>query len=71
MRASGSMPRFLASAARHQHQGGGAVVDAGGVGGGDGAVLVEGGAQLGDAVERGAVADVFVLGDDDVALLAP
>ncbi len=64
------MPRFLASAARHQHHGGGAVVDARGVAGGDGAGLVEGRAQLRQAVEGGAVADVLVLGDDGVALLA-
>ena len=36
--------------------------------GGDRAFLVEGGAQLGDAVERRAGADIFVLVDDDVAL---
>ena len=34
MRASGVRPRFSASLARHQHDGGGAVIDAGGVAGG-------------------------------------
>ena len=42
----------------------------GGVGGGDGAVLLEGRAQAGDDVQRGAGADIFVLLDDRVALAA-
>src|SRR5258708_5845143 len=52
----------------HQHHRGGAVVDAGRIGGRDRAVLGEGGAQLTDAVERGAVLGKFVGVDDDVAL---
>ena len=57
-------------ARRHQHHRGGAVIDAGGVGGGHRAVLVEGRAQLGDRVERGAGLRIFVGVDDDVALAA-
>ena len=68
MRASGSMPRFLASAAVISTTAAAPSLMPGGVGRGDGAVLVEGRPQLGDAVERGAVADVLVLGDDDIAL---
>ena len=54
----------------HQHQGRGAVVEARGVGGGHRAVLGEGGPQAGDALIGDAVADVFVLVDDGVALAA-
>ena len=56
------MPRLLRLLERHQHDGGGAVIDAAGVGRGDGAVLVESGPQLGDRVEGCAVLDVLVLG---------
>ena len=52
----------------HQHHRGGAVIDAGGVAGGDRAVLVEGRAQLGHRVDGRAVARIFVGVDDDVAL---
>ena len=52
IRASGVLPSLAASARAHQHHGGGAVVDARGVAGGDRALLVEGGAQLGDAFQR-------------------
>ena len=55
----------------HQHHGGGAVIDAGGVAGGHRAFLVEGRPQLGHGVERRAVADIFVLVDDRVALACP
>ena len=47
--------RLAACFGGHQHDRGGAVIDAGGVAGGDGAVLVEGGLQLGHRFERGAV----------------
>jgi hypothetical protein len=69
MRASGSRPRRLGLGFAHQDDRGGAVIDAGGIAGGDGAVLVEGGAQLGKRIERRAMADIFVLVDDDVAFL--
>ena len=68
IRASGFSPRFLASVGGHQHQGGRAVIDARGVAGGDRAVLVEGRAQLGQRLDRRAVADVFVLVDHRLAL---
>ena len=54
----------------HDHEGGGAVVDAARVAGGDGAVLAEGGAELGHAFDGGVVADVFVVGDHGVTLAA-
>jgi len=54
----------------HQQRAGCAVVDAGSVAGGDGALLVEGGLQLLHGVDGGAVADVFVLIDHGVALAA-
>ena len=69
MRASGFDTALLGFGGGHQHHRGGAVVDARRVAGGDGAGLIEGGAQLGEAVESGAVTDVFVLGDDGVAFL--
>ena len=70
MRASGVMPRLDGFRFAHQQRAGGAVVDAGGVGGGHRAVLVESRLQLGHGVDRGAVADVLVLVDNGVALLA-
>jgi hypothetical protein len=51
-----------------QHQEGGAVVDAGGIAGGDGAVLVEGRLHLGQAFHGGAGLDVLVGVEHDVAL---
>ena len=54
----------------HQHEHGRTVIDAGRVAGRDGAVLVEGRAQLAERVERGAVLGVFVVGHDHVALAA-
>src|ERR1700692_1376470 len=52
----------------HQHHGGGAVIDAGGASRGDGAVLLESRLELGHRIQRGAVARIFVVGHDDVAL---
>ena len=52
----------------HQHHGGGAVIDAGRAAGGDRAVLLEGRLELGHRIERRAMARIFVIGDDDVAL---
>src|SRR5215468_6331839 len=53
---------------RHQHHGGGAVIDAGGRACGNRALLLEGGLQLGHRIERGAMTRIFVGVDDDVAL---
>jgi hypothetical protein len=64
MRASGFRPSSSAFLAHHHH-GGGAVVDAGGVAGGDGALLVEGRAQLAELLGGGAGARELVLGEDD------
>src|SRR5690606_29239448 len=50
------------------HHGGGAVVDAGGVAGGDGAVLPEGGTQLVHVLNLRSHAHVLVLGEDGGAL---
>ena len=61
------MPSSLAFLA-HDDQSGGAVVDGGGVAGRDLAVLLEGGAQLGEHFRR-AQAGAFVGIKDDVALL--
>ena len=69
MRASGVRPRFCGLGRAHHDERRGAVIDAGGVGRRHGAVLGEGRAQLGDALERHAMLDVFVGVDDDVALL--
>jgi hypothetical protein len=55
--------------ARHHDERRGAVVEARGIGGGDGAVLLEGGAQPA-TLRPGAGADIFVVGDDRVALAA-
>ena len=44
---------LLGPLARGDHQGRGGVVDAGGVAGGDGAVLLEGRLELGQALQRG------------------
>src|SRR6516225_1585118 len=51
----------------HQHYRSGAIIDARGIAGGDGAFFVEGGTQLADRVERGAVLGIFVGIDDDIA----
>ena len=61
-------PALLRLRFRHQHDGGGAVIDARRIAGGHGAVLREGGLQLGERFDGGAGADVLVLIDDDVAL---
>ncbi len=53
-----------------QHQGPGAVVDAAGVAGGHGAVLLEGGLELGEALGGGIRLDVLVAVEERVALLA-
>src|SRR5690606_17008615 len=52
---------------RHQHDSGGAVVDARGIAGRHRAVLLERRAQLGDGFVGGTLADVLVLGDDRLA----
>ena len=62
------MPRFSRLVGRHQHHRGGAVVQARGVAGGDGAVLGESGPQLLHRLDGSAEADVLVGVDDDVAL---
>ena len=51
----------------HQNHRRGAVIDARGVACGDRALLVEGGAQLAERFERGAVLGIFVRIDDNVA----
>ena len=53
---------------RHEHHRRRAVVDAGGVRRGNRAFLVEGRTQLRDGLERDAVLDVLVIGNDHVAL---
>ncbi len=62
------MPRRDGFGLGHQHGGGGAIVEAGGIGGGHRAVLVESRTQLGHRVDRRAVADVLVGIDGHVAL---
>src|SRR5690606_5367741 len=51
----------------HQHDSGGAVVDARGIASRHRAVLLERRAQLGDGFVGGTLADVLVLGDDRLA----
>ena len=68
MRASGVSLRFLASFGAHQHESGGAVIDARSVGCGHCSFLVEGGLQLRCVLDLGALADVLVLGHDGLAL---
>ena len=63
------MPRFRLQLF-HQHHGGGAVIDARGIGRGHRAFLIEGRPQLADAFERDAVLGIFVGIDDDIALAA-
>jgi hypothetical protein len=53
---------------RHQDRRGGTVVDPGSVTGGDRTLLLEGRTQLCQAFQRGAVADILVVGDNDVTL---
>ena len=69
MRASGVRPRLAASAALISTSAAAAVIDARGVAGGDRAVLGEGRAQLGQRLIGRAMRMIFVLVDDDVALL--
>src|SRR5438034_3362884 len=57
----GGLARF------HQHHGGGAVVDARGIGSSDRTVLGEGWPQLGDHLKCRSVLGVFVAVDDDIA----
>ena len=64
----GGDAQFLGLLLAHDDQRGGAVVDGGSVAGGDFAVLLEGGAQLGQDFRR-AQAGTFVGVKDDVALL--
>src|SRR6266702_1182908 len=52
----------------HQHHHAGAVIDAGRAAGGNRAVLLEGGLQLGHRFDGGAMTRIFVGGHDDVAL---
>ncbi|MNS65827.1 hypothetical protein D3C72_990090 [compost metagenome] len=61
---------FLGLLLAHEHQGGRAVVDAGGVAGGDQAVGAEGGLQLAELVGGGVRADRLVTADDDRVGLA-
>src|SRR6267378_2262711 len=64
-----NLPAFLGRLLRgHQHHRGRAVIDARRTAGGDGAVLLEGRLELGHRIERRAVARIFVIADDDVAL---
>ena len=68
MRASGSRPRFSRFLGAHQDDRRRAVIDAGGIAGRHRAVLLEHRLELGDGIERRAMADILVLVDDDIAL---
>ena len=68
MRASGVRPRLCGLLGGHQHERGGAVIDARRVAGRDRAFLREGGRSLASARSSCRGADIFVLVDDDVAL---
>src|SRR5690606_2490846 len=61
---------LLGFGSAHEHHSGSTVIDARRVAGSHGAGLVERRAQLGNALQRSALADVLVLVDDRIALLA-
>ena len=67
LRADGGERReveFAGAFGGHEDDGGGCVVDAGRVAGGDGAIFLEGGLEGGERFERGVGADAFVVRED-------
>lgn len=61
-------PQFSGLASRHQHDGCCTIIDARGIAGRDGSVLLEGRPHFGQNIHRDTVTDKFVSGNDRIAL---